>query len=267
MASPVYTIFEIFDNLKLETKRQVVADLQKKLDAAEVIASVSPRMTYLQELWEDIEQNLFELSMEPYIDDQFEIEEIWNIVEGFIKSGKYKNESWEVREHILHSIVDNDFYDYYGVYDPMKDLSDVLCFNNNEKRELADYMWKSSKYMRKHAADIYREIGGNDRYYRYLEENLSHETEPYIELVKHYAEIDEKKALEIAECCRTKCTKNLEEIYIYMFQCALNHGDDEEIQRLIRSAKRRRGVNTDVIQEAVGIGFEKKKVEAKTAKR
>ncbi len=62
---------------------------------------------------------------EPYIDDQFEIEEIWNIVEALIKRGGFEIEPWEEKERILKEIYDNDFYDFYdfyGVSDPMQDL-------------------------------------------------------------------------------------------------------------------------------------------------
>ena len=63
-----------------------------------------------------------ELEDEPYIDDQVQIGEIWNIVQALLKRGDFDKEPWEVKESILKEIYDNDFYDYYGIYDSMKDL-------------------------------------------------------------------------------------------------------------------------------------------------
>ena len=63
-----------------------------------------------------------ELEDEPYIDDQVQIGEIWNIVQALLKRGDFDKEPWEVKESILKEIYDNNFYDYYGIYDPMKDL-------------------------------------------------------------------------------------------------------------------------------------------------
>ena len=63
-----------------------------------------------------------ELEDEPYIDDQVQIGEIWNIVQALLKRGDFDKEPWEVKERILKEIYDNNFYDYYGIYDPMKDL-------------------------------------------------------------------------------------------------------------------------------------------------
>ena len=89
-----------------------------------------PAHSLLEENWIEIENLMYELSREPYIDDQLEIDEIWNLCEDMIKSGELKKEKWQVRKRIIGLIVENEYYDYYGVYDPMHDLMEALLFWN-----------------------------------------------------------------------------------------------------------------------------------------
>lgn len=86
-----------------------------------------PKESFLRGTWSQISELILDLMDEPYIDDQVQIEEIWNIVEALLKRGGFEKEPWEVKEKILVEIYDNDFYDYYGVYDPMKDLANAIC--------------------------------------------------------------------------------------------------------------------------------------------
>ena len=44
-----------------------------------------PKESFLRGTWSQIKELIMELMNEPYIDDQFQIEEIWNIVEALIR--------------------------------------------------------------------------------------------------------------------------------------------------------------------------------------
>ena len=68
-------------------------------------------------------------------------------------------------------------------------------------------------------------------------------------MIHYYADKDEAKALKIAEQGRVKCRSNLDEIYIYMINCARKHDDLEEIKRLLRSARSRRGADFNHIMQ------------------
>ena len=69
-----------------------------------------PKESFLRGTWSQISDLISELMDEPYIDDQYQIEEIWNIVEALLKCGGFDKEPWEVKKSILEEIYDNDFY-------------------------------------------------------------------------------------------------------------------------------------------------------------
>ena len=80
-----------------------------------------------------------------YIDDQLEIDVIWHICEEIIKSGRLQEEPWKVREEIIQKITDNEYYDEYGVSDPMMDLIRDLarnCSGSLARREGTSSTWK-----------------------------------------------------------------------------------------------------------------------------
>lgn len=59
------------------------------------------KVSILAALWKQIEELLNDLSYEPYIDDQVQIDEIWNICNALIKTNKLKQEERELRKNIL----------------------------------------------------------------------------------------------------------------------------------------------------------------------
>ena len=59
------------------------------------------------ELFEDCKTNVC-IPDEPYIDDQVQIEEIWNIVESLLKRGGFEKEPWEVKVKTLYAMDDAD---------------------------------------------------------------------------------------------------------------------------------------------------------------
>ena len=106
-------IYKMLDTLSLEMKEELLEYLKADIAAAKA----APQKTYLEEQWAEIKRLIDSLKYEPYIDDQFEIEEIWNICEEMIKSGKLKEEPWEIRRRVLKSIIGGEYYDDYGVID------------------------------------------------------------------------------------------------------------------------------------------------------
>ncbi|MCD8021702.1 MAG: hypothetical protein LUF30_01495 [Lachnospiraceae bacterium] len=68
----------------------------------------------LSAAWTQIGDLLASLRYEPYIDDQYEISEIWEICEELIKEHKCQAAPWSLRKKILSDIAANEYYDYYG---------------------------------------------------------------------------------------------------------------------------------------------------------
>lgn len=242
-----YEIMEMFSHLSLDEKKEVIKDLQKMIEVQEN----EPAHSFLEENWIEIENLMYELSREPYIDDQLEIDEIWNLCDDMIKSGKLQKETWQVRKRIIELIIENEYYDYYSVYDPMHDLMETLLFNEEEAMWCAECMESSSKYMQAEAAKIYKKFGRDDKYYKYLESTLSKDSKPYLELAEYYLKMNERKAIEIAELGREKCNdRALTGIYIFLVK-AYKDKDNEYIQKLVKSAKARQMVDEKAVLAAM----------------
>ena len=79
-------IYEMLDTLSLEMEEELLEYLKADIAAAKA----APKKSYLEEQWTEIKRLMEKLKYEPYIDDQYEIEEIWDICEEMIKSGKLK---------------------------------------------------------------------------------------------------------------------------------------------------------------------------------
>lgn len=239
-------IYDMLESLSLEEKKDLLHYLQDSIRKTEEIAS---SLTYLEEQWMEIRRLMKSLDYEPYIDDQFEIAEIWDICEDLIKSGKIAESSWDIRKAILQEIIQGEYFDEYGVYDPMEDLFNALCLSKEERISSADMCFEyGSGYMKKEGARIYLQNGLPEKYYAYLEECLSKDGKVYTELVEYYRDRDYEKALEIAELAMKKCKENLTEIVIFLLQDAAKKGDSEKHAKLMKSAKLRYAVNfTEVL--------------------
>lgn len=241
-------IYNMLNTLTISEMEELVKYLQNKI-AAEKSA---PKKSYLEEQWIEIKRLIEVLKYEPYIDDQIEIEEIWNICDEMIKSGKLKKECWEVRKCVLKSIIGGEYYDYYGVSDPMRDLFNALMFTPAEKLECADIIFRiGSDYMKRDGAKIYKECGQQEKYISYVEQHLGDKVEPYMELIGYYQDKDRAKAVEIAELGLKKCRDNQTYIMLFLIQNAREEGDSVRETRLMRGAKARRAVDYEKIQEAL----------------
>lgn len=60
-----------------------------------------------------------------------------------LKRGEFDKEPREVKEHILEEIYENDYYDYYGICDPMRDLANAIFSNKEENLKRAEIMMKA----------------------------------------------------------------------------------------------------------------------------
>ncbi|MBR1710564.1 MAG: hypothetical protein IJ719_17355 [Clostridia bacterium] len=241
-------IYEMLDTLSLEMKEELLEYLKADIAAAKA----APKGSYLEEQWTEIERLIENLRYEPYIDDQVEIDEIWDICDKMIKSGELKNESWKTRERVIKSIIEDEYYDYYGVSDPMKDLFKALMITQEEKLKIADLIYKTgSDYMKKDGAELYKECGQQEKYYTYVEEHLEKKEKPYMELINYYKTVNPAKAVEIAELGMKKCKDDQTDIFIFLIECARKEEDKNKEAKLLTSAKLRSAVNFSKVKAAL----------------
>ena len=201
--------------------------------------------SFLRGTWSQISNLISELMGEPYIDDQFQIEEIWKIVEALLKRGEFEKEPWEVKERILREIYAKGFYNEYGVYDPMNDLANAICSNREENLKRAGIMMQVG--MGSDAAKLYRELGEEDKCAEFFENYLGKEEEPYEILVDYYKNRNREKAMEIAALAIQKCQKDQTPFFLFLLQDAKDRGDEAAFKKLMQSAHRRRVVKSDEV--------------------
>lgn len=101
---------------------------------AETVRDGAPA-TPLAELWDLVQNNVEALKLEPYIDDQFEITEVWEATEELLKKGGLESEPWELKEEILRACYENNMFDEFGMGDPMGDLVKAMCTTEEEIRK------------------------------------------------------------------------------------------------------------------------------------
>lgn len=89
------------------------------------------------EHWKIIKEQIVSLSYEPYIDDQLEIDTVWEECRQMVDFLQNHDIEFALKRNLLKTIVDNGYYDEYGCYDPMHDLSRALCKCKEDKLLLA----------------------------------------------------------------------------------------------------------------------------------
>lgn len=98
--------------------------------------------TPLAKAWDAIRGYIEDLKLEPYIDDQYQIWEISETVEDLLRENTLENEPWDLKAEILQAIYENDYYDYFSVYDAMQDLEKAMCTTPEEKEKAAELLRK-----------------------------------------------------------------------------------------------------------------------------
>lgn len=215
------------------------------------ILEESRNVSVLQASWKQISELINILRYEPYIDDQPEIDEIWSICQALIKRNRFDEEEWKIRKNVLRDMVAHEYYDYYGCYDPMKELSVKLFITDAETLEFADILNEYDYYARE-AADLYRQHGRMDRYIQYLETHLRKSSREYVELIQCYCDDgNETEAREIAEQGLKQCKDDLTELFIFLLKDAQNTGSEERYKKFYASAKRRQKADINRIEKAL----------------
>ncbi len=201
--------------------------------------------------WGQIGELLDALKYQPYIDDQWEVEEIWKICNALLMTNKLEQEDWVLRKNIFSDIILHNYYSKYGCYDPMFDLSNKLCVKADEFLAFADIM-DNSGYYKKEAAHLYHKYGRDDKYVSYLETHLEKESEIYVALINYYKEHDNfDRACRVAEQALEKCKDDLTEAFIYLLVDAEKREDKDKYKKLYSSAKRRRLADINRIDQAL----------------
>ncbi len=233
-------------------KRELLLNIERRCMAGRrETPQEEKKVSVLAASWTQIEELLLELQYEPYIDDQWQIEEIWKICGALAKREGLLEEDWRLRKHILLKMLENEYYDDYGCYDPMLLLSEKLCGTPEEMLAFADMMNRFPYYQKK-AALLYRQYGREDRYISYLKTHLEKESETYTALMRYYQEQgDSEKARQVAEQGKDRCKDDLTDIYIFLLEDARKQGDESRYKKLYASARRRRAVNDARVDEAL----------------
>lgn len=238
---------------KRKTRNQhLLLDIRKNCRKKENrILEESEHVSVLQASWKQIAGLINILSYEPYIDDQLEIDEIWNICQALIKRNRFDEEEWKIRKNVLKEMIAHEYYDYYGCYDPMKELAEKLYITDTEILEFADMLNEYDYYARE-AANLYRQYGRRERYIQYLETHLGKSSREYVELVQCYCDDgNEAGAREIAEQGLKQCKDDLTELFIFLLRDAQNTGNEERYKKFYASAKRRKKADINRIEKVL----------------
>lgn len=244
-----------WERYTLEKKRarsqHLLLDLRRKCREQGKKVEMQNKVSVLKASWKQIDESLSILRYEKYIDDQLEIDEVQDICQALIKRGKFEEEDWRLRKKILSEVIAHDYYERYGCYDPVKELSEKLYITDVEALEFADLLNEYDKYEEK-AATIYHQYGKMDKYVQYLETHLGKTEKEYVELIQCYCDAgNEAGAREIAERGLKQCKEDLTELFIFLLKDAKAHKDEKQYKKYYASAKRRRMVDINRVNAAV----------------
>ena len=236
----------------MERKEELLSDLYVKCIKAEPSESVGSAAPDLEEAWKRILALIQWLRYEYVIDDQLEIDEILDICEGLIQSGRLGREKWEIRRAVLSDMLDNDYYDYYNCGDVMKEMAEHLCIGKAEHLQLAAMMEKRNAYQER-AAELYHQYGREDKYVSYLEGHLGRSSRHYSALIAFYREKGQtEEAKRVARLGLENCREDLTDCFVFLLQKAKEEEDEAQFKKLYASAKRRK--NVDVARVCAEVG-------------
>lgn len=231
--------------------QHLLLDIRKKCRGRQTKVEKSGKISVLETSWEQIGELFRALSYERYIDDQLEIDEVWEICGALVRRGGLEEEDWEIRKKVLRDMVFHEYYDCYGCYDPVKELAEKLYVTPEETLEFADMLNERGCYARE-AADLYRQYGRTDKYVQYLETHLDKTSREYVELMQYHDNDGNKAgAREVAKQGLEKCRDDLTELFIFLLQDAKSCGDEERYKKLYASAKRRKKADIGRINEKI----------------
>lgn len=234
---------------KIDRKNELLLDIRLKCLETRTI-DFKKKGLDLAESWKQINEISAWLNNE-YIDDQPEMDDIQDICEELIKSMSIQQEKWEARKKVLEDIVHNDYYDIFGCSDIMLELADKLCTSKEEYLTYADIMSSVERYQEK-AAYMYYQYGQEGKYVSYLENHLYQRSKEYNALLAYYIDHDQQdNARRIAELGLKNCKEDLSEMFIYLLLDAKKQENQSEFKKLYASAKRRKHVDIDKVNNAL----------------
>lgn len=251
---------------EIERLREENGELRSQLDAAYDLLGVTAHSrdkekTLLEKEWEEIQRNLHDLSLEPYVDDQIQITRVWNISENLLQQLKPECESWDLRSDIIKDLVSHGYYDEYGCADPLMELSRFLMCSPAEELEIADWLmqYKESSDCITLAKELYRKNNKRDKYIAAAVDTLQSSTGNYWELIKYLEMIGEHDraiitGLQAIELKKDKAYFNerkSNEIMIFLIKNLYRCGDLEQARILYARAKRRAVYHIGIINNAL----------------
>lgn len=240
-----YTLEKYNLQVMLNRKKEILVDIRLKCLITDFL-DFSEDNFNLSSGWEDINEIVNWLKFE-IIDDQPDIDTIFEICEDIMNLSSIEQESWSLRHRIIKDIVENDFYDIFGCSDIMESVADKMCTNSSEYLAYADIL-NSTYDLKEKAAYLYYQYGQEDKYISYLENHLGKRCKEYIALITYYKDHNqEEKARDIANLGLKNCKDDLTDIFIFLLLDAKKYDDKEQFDKLYASAKRRKHVNLEKV--------------------
>lgn len=211
--------------------------------------NMTTKIIGLSELWDEITGYVGDLMDYAYIDDQIEINMIWDLVEEYKKKNNADNEPWNLKEKIINDI----YFMFYDVYnsmpDPFDDLIEIICSSKEDKIRYAEILYTADdKYVKYEGAILLAELGCTEKVIDYFENYRGYEREKvYGLMLDYYIGSDYEKAVETANNALKNCRKDQTEFMIFLLKDAQKSGDEAKFKKLFRNAHVRKLVNSDVI--------------------
>ena len=95
------------------------------------------------------------------------------------------------------------------------------------------------------------ELGEKSKSVKYFEQHLEKDEEAYLYVMEYYRDLDPDKAVKTARRAIEKCKKDQTPFFVFLLLNARNRGDVDEYNKLMRSAKMRRSVDTSKVEKAL----------------
>lgn len=141
--------------------------------------------------------------------------------------------AWEIRKEILDEMLCEFEVGNSGFDDQLIDAAEEFCQSEEETRYLADQLsGGNSGFYKSYAAQLYQEIGDEERFLQIRFENLNYASD-YIEVAEHYAgKGDHEKELEYIWKGLKECRGRLDELIDYAAWIYREQKNEAELRRL-----------------------------------
>lgn len=248
--SPEYGLAQIIQwNLNASAENSIrlaLMDLEERKNA--------PKLSLLEEKWNEMMRNIDCLRYERYIDDQVEIAENWDIVADLVNNHRDEilQTPWEIREKIIADVEQNGFYDEFGCCDPMQDLIMSFAGNDEEKLQIADLLVENSySGYSPRAALLYEELGEDRRLIHTLSCSRSKPSlKDCARIVSAYDRLEDYDGVRRMEETNLKRNeRDLELLYAALIESSLLRADLAHAMSLMKRAAKRPYVSFKKLQD------------------